>query len=357
MIIGVDVREGVREKRAGKGEYVYQLIGQLIKSSEHKFVLFSDMEVPQEWKQANVKTIIFNSRSFIWQLKTFLYLEFLRPVDVYFSTTSLIIPSLVRSLPVITTLFDFVSFLFPDQHQRRAVILEKMWMKLAIKASRRLLAISEHTQKDAIKLFNVNPKKITVTYLAASFNKRQEEIKLGWEDIILFIGTLEPRKNLVRLVRAFNKLRSDNIITKLLLVGRWGWQSDAIKREIEQSQFKNDIRVLGYVKSSQKKSLYQQAKILAFPTLYEGFGMPVVEAMVMGVPVITSNVSSLPEVAGDAAVLVNPESEEDIYGAFKKILTNKEFAQQLINKGHNQVLKFNWENTAKITLDVLVNKK
>ncbi|MBU1083341.1 glycosyltransferase family 4 protein [Patescibacteria group bacterium] len=356
MIIGIDVREGARVERAGKGEYVYQVVSELVQHSEHRFVLFSDRDVPKQWQKDNVRTVIFKTPSFIWQFLVFLQLEFIRPVDTYFSTTSLIIPALVRSTPVVTTLFDFVSFLFPSRHQQKAVVLEKMWMKLAIRYSQHLLSISEHTKKDAIKLFKVSPDKITTTYLAASFVQEQESITINKENVILFIGTLEPRKNIVKLVEAFNKLKTEGIHASLLLVGKWGWQSDTIKQAIEQSPFKQDIQVLGYVRAAQKQSLYKQSAVLAFPSIYEGFGLPPLEAMAMGVPVVTSNISSLPEVVGDAAVLVDPNSTEEIYSAVKKILTDKSFTEQLVAKGYIQAQKFNWQKTADATLGVLLGK-
>lgn len=357
MKIGIDVREGVKQERAGKGEYVYQLVSHLIQHDEHQFVLFSNKEIPQQWQRDNVRSVVFNAPSFVWQLLMFLHLEFVRSVDVYFSTTSVIIPALVRSTPVITTLFDFVSFIFPSRHQQKAVVLEKMWMKLAIRYSRKLLAISEHTKRDAVKLFKVNPNKITTTYLAASFVQEQEPIIINMENVILFISTLEPRKNIVRLIEAFNKLRAEGIKATLLLVGKWGWQSQEIKQAIDQSQFKQDIKVLGYVKATQKQSLYKQSSVLAFPSLYEGFGLPPLEAMAMGVPVVTSNISSLPEVVGDAAVLVDPNNTEEIYAAIKRTLTDKAFADQLIAKGYAQAKKFSWQEATRHTLAVLIDSK
>lgn len=353
MIIGIDAREGVKKQRAGKGEYVYQIVSGLIKHSEHQFVLFLDQDPLPEWRKDNVKFIIFKTAPFAWQLRVFLYLEFLHPVDIYFSTTSVIVPALIRSIPVVTVLFDFVSFLFPQHHDRKAVVLEKFLMKWAVRFSKKLIAISEHTKKDAVGLFKINPNKIFVTHLAPSLSDKGEEIEITGKDIILFIGTLEPRKNIVRLVEAFNKLRGDGIESALVLVGKWGWQSGAIKQSIENSLFKNDIQVLGYIKDANKNSLYKQATVFAFPSLYEGFGLPPLEAMANGTPVITSNVSSLPEVVGDAAMLVNPQNTEEIYQALRKILTNKEFANQLANKGYAQVQKFTWENTIQKTLDIL----
>lgn len=355
MIIGIDAREGAKNQRAGKGEYVYQVVSGLVKHDEHRFILFLNRDPLPKWKRNNVRFVILKLPSFAWQLGIFLYLEFLRPVDIYFSTTSAIIPALLRSVPTVTTLFDFVSFLFPGQHNRKAVLLEKLWMPLAMRFSRKLIAISGHTKADAVKLFRINPDKINIALLAPSLNNIGEDIKITGENIILFIGTLEPRKNLVRLIEAFNKLRNDRLNATLILVGKWGWQNQAIKQAIDSSQFKQDIKVLGYLKNINKNSLYKQAKVFAFPTLYEGFGLPPLEAMANGVPVITSNTSSLPEVVGDAAILVNPKETEEIYLALKKIITNPEVAHDLINRGYIQVKKFSWEDTVRKTLDILIS--
>ena len=353
MIIGIDVREGTKINKAGKGEYVYNLVSSLLPHSEHTFLLFSDNALPTEWQQSNVRAIVFNTSPSIWQLLTFLYLEFLRPVDVYFSTTSLIIPALLRSVPVVTTLFDFVSFLFPDTHQQRVVVLEKLWMSGAIRYSKRLLAISHHTKQDAIKLFHCPAEKITVTHLAPAFDHHQEEIDLGSGNNILFIGTLEPRKNIVRLVEAFNLLREEHLPARLVLAGNWGWQSEDIKLAIDNSPFKSDIEVLGYVSPAQKVSLYRWATVLVFPSLYEGFGLPPLEAMSLGVPVITANNSSLPEVVGNAGVLIDPLSVAELQAAIRRVLIDQEFREQLISKGKVQAQRFNWSSTATTTLSVI----
>jgi glycosyltransferase involved in cell wall biosynthesis len=353
MIIGIDVREGVKTGRAGKGEYVYMLVSALLKSTEHNFVLFADQTLPPDWQRPNVKAIIFKSPMIVWQLQTWLYLEFRKPVDVYFSTTSLIIPALLRGIPVVTTLFDFVSFLFPNTHQKKAIILERLWMKPAIRYSKKLLAISEHTKQDAMKLFHCSGEKIVVTPLAPSFNLQQEQIDLTGENIILFVGTLEPRKNLVRLIEAFNLLREDNIPAQLVLAGNWGWQSEDIKAAVENSPFKLDIKVLGYVSSNQKVALYRRATVFVFPSLYEGFGLPPLEAMSLGVSVITSNVSSLPEVVGDAGLLVDPLSVTELQKAIKRVLTDNEFREQLIVKGKARAEQFNWAITAVKTLTAI----
>lgn len=355
MRIGIDVREGLREKRAGKGEYVRRLVSQLLLYPGHTFVLLSDAPLPPEWRQPKVKAVVIRSPFLLWHFLVFLYLEFLRPIDVYLSTTSVIVPAFVRSVPVVTTLFDFVSFLFPERHQLRATLIEKFWMKPALRYSRRLLAISESTKTDAARLFKVDPAKITVSYLGPALLTEAEPVELPSSPTILFVGTLEPRKNLVTLIQAFNQLRSGGTVVSLLLAGSWGWQSGEIKAAIKESPFAADIRVLGHVSEAQKLYLYQHATVLAFPSWYEGFGMPPLEAMALNLPVVAANTSSLPEVVGEAALSVSPNSVEELASALRQVLTDPALREQLKQKGLEQSRKFSWRNTADVTLKVLTS--
>lgn len=355
MRIGIDVREGGREKRAGKGEYVYQLTSQLVLHSDHQFILFSDAPLPDSWNLPSVRPVVIRAPALLWHLIVWFYLEFFRPVDVYFSTTSVIVPALLRSLPVVTTLFDFTSFIFPEHHQNKAVLIEKIWMRLALKHSRQLLAISQSTKNDAVRLFKINPAKITVAYLGPALSNRAEPLDLPTGPIILFVGTLEPRKNVVTLVRAFNQLRGENELASLVLAGDWGWRNEEISKAITQSPYTADIHVLGYVDEAQKAYLYQHATVLAFPSWYEGFGMPPLEAMSAGLPVVAANVSSLPEVVGDAGLLISPASVGELAAALKRVLKDDVLRDQLRQRGLTQSKKFNWQNTADVTLGVLTS--
>jgi len=357
MIIGIDVREGVKHGRAGKGEYVYQLVTQLIKHADHQFVLFSDSVTPPEWQLPNVKSLVWAAPSWLWQCWAIWQLNFARRVDVYLAATSVIVPALTWGTPVVTTLFDFVSFLFPDRHKLKAVLLEKMWMRPALNRSRHLLAISNSTKNDAIKLFGVNPDKITVSYIGPAVSHEASSLPLPSGPIILFVGTLEPRKNIAQLVEAFNSLRHQGVPGSLVLVGGWGWQSEEIKAAVSSSPYAVDIKALGYVTESQKTFLYQHATVLAFPSRYEGFGMPPLEAMGLGLPVVTTKVSSLPEVVGDAAVLVSPDSVSELATALRQVLTDADLRQRLVQAGLAQSKKFNWQDTADVTLKVLTNAR
>ncbi|MFA5270022.1 MAG: glycosyltransferase family 1 protein [Patescibacteria group bacterium] len=353
MIIGIDVREGVRPNHAGKGEYVYQLVTRLIKQSEHQFVLFSDAKLPPEWRLPNVRSQVWHTPSWLWQGLMILQLNFYPGVDVYLSTTSVIVPALTWRVPVVTVLFDLVSFLFPDRHKLKAVLFEKIWMRPALNRSRSLLAISNSTKNDAVQLFGINPNKITVSYIGPAVVSQATPVNLPSSPIILFVGTLEPRKNVVTLVEAFNQLRRQNVFCNLVLAGGWGWQSEEIKLAIDRSPYTSDIKVLGYVSEEQKTFLYQHATLLAFPSRYEGFGMPPLEAMSLGLPVVTTNVSSLPEVVGNAAILVSPDSVSELANAINQVLTDSDLRQRLVAAGLVQSKKFNWQATSDATLRVL----
>lgn len=357
MIIGIDVREGVKEKRAGKGESVYQLVTQLIKHTEHQFVLFSDRELPPEWRLPHVRAMVWQVSDWRWQILILWQLNAGHLVDIYLSTTSVIAPALTWRTPVVTFIFDFVSFLFPDRHNLKAVWFEKLWMKRALLRSKALLAASESTKKDAIKLFGIDPGKIFVSYLAPALTSEVAPVTLPPSPAILFVGTLEPRKNITALVEAFNQLRQKNISCSLVLAGGWGWQSQEIRAAIQRSLYSDDIKVLGYVSEAQKTFLYQHATVLVFPSLYEGFGLPPLEAMSLGLPVVTTNISSLPEVVGEAALLVSPDSIDQLSAALASVLTDQNLRQRLIQAGLVQSQKFSWQNTASVTLGVLTNAR
>ena len=161
------------------------------------------------------------------------------------------------------------------------------------------------------------------------------------------MGTIEPRKNIERIVKAFKRYKKEiNDDLKLVIVGKKGWKYDNIMKLIESMG--TDIIITGYIDEEDKVPIYKLAQIFVFPSLYEGFGMPVLEAMAAGVPLITSNVSSLPEVAGDAAILVDPLSEDEIFEAYKKILSDEKLKREMVQKGLEQAKKFEWKKSVEM---------
>lgn len=170
-------------------------------------------------------------------------------------------------------------------------------------------------------------------------------------DYILFVGTLQPRKNIVRLIEAFSTLGPK--LYTLVVVGKPGWLYEEIYEAPKKFKVEDRVKFLDYVPDEDLPALYQNALCFVLPSLYEGFGLPVLEAMHYGCPVVTSNVSSLPEAAGDAAIMVDPESTESIKEGIEKVLGDKSLREKLVKKGYEQVKKFSWEKCARETLKVL----
>jgi glycosyltransferase involved in cell wall biosynthesis len=168
---------------------------------------------------------------------------------------------------------------------------------------------------------------------------------------ILFVGTLEPRKNIIRLLEAYARIK-DKLPHKLVIAGTKGWLYQPIFEAVKRLSLRNNVIFLGYVDDGNLPALYNLADLFVYPSIYEGFGLPVLEAMACGIPVITSNVSSLPEVAGDAAVLVDPYNVKELAGAMKHVLTNASLRKQVINKGFQQAKNFSWKKCARETLKV-----
>jgi glycosyltransferase involved in cell wall biosynthesis len=228
----------------------------------------------------------------------------------------------------------------------------------------RVITISESSKRDIVEYLGVDPDRIWVTPLASRYASDalgpsivpQEPAYLGEEPLgerpyILFVSTLEPRKNLLTLIQAFNQLKSQHRIDhQLVLVGQRGWQVEPILAAIAASPWQEHIHHLNYLSDAQVAYAYAHADLLAYPSWYEGFGLPVLEAMTLGCPVVTAHSSSLPEVAGDAAILVDPASPEELATACWRVMSDRSLRQSLITQGYAQAAKFSWRRTAQATL-------
>jgi glycosyltransferase involved in cell wall biosynthesis len=183
---------------------------------------------------------------------------------------------------------------------------------------------------------------------------RQIRHKYGLEkDYILFVGTVQPRKNLVRLIEAFAKLDSNQ---QLVIAGKLGWMYDEILAAPKKLNVSNRVRLVGRVEDPDMAAIYKGASLFILPSLMEGFGLPILEAMNFGVPVITSDRGALPEVAGKAALVVNPESSQQMAEAMNLVLTNQELKQGLIEAGYRRISQFSWAKAARETLAILTEK-
>jgi glycosyltransferase involved in cell wall biosynthesis len=225
-----------------------------------------------------------------------------------------------------------------------------------------VLTISQSSKQDIIKYLHVAPEKIYVTPLASRYNpsslvpgnidELQKQIKYDFsQPYILFVSTIEPRKNIENIITAFNLLKQKyKIPHQLVLIGKRGWKYKPIFAAIENSPWKNEIYHLEYLNNELVRLFYSKTDIFVYPSHYEGFGLPVLEAMTLGAPVVTANTSSLPEVAGDAAILIEPHDMTQLAEAILQVINDSQLRQELINKGRERAKLFSWERTAKETL-------
>lgn len=240
-------------------------------------------------------------------------------------------------IPVVVTVHDIIPFLFPEFHNWKRIVYFKFFLPFYFKNVDAFIAVSQSTKNDLVKYYRVPESKISVVHDCISEIKYE---KVRKDDFILYLGTLEPRKNVEGVIRAFAILKSRGFKHKLIIAGGRGWKFSKIFSLVKKLNLENEVVFKGYVSGEEKAELYRKAKLFVWPSFYEGFGLPVLEAMAYGTPVVTSNVSSLPEVCGDSAFLVNPHSVQDIAGAMIHILSSTKLYNGLVQKGLERVKLF-----------------
>ena len=282
--------------------------------------------------------------------------------DVYHAP-HYVLPAGVRC-PSVVTIHDCIHLMFPQYLPNRvayAYARAQMWA--AARRSDCILTVSEASKRDILHLFNVAPEKIVVVYNAIDSHfsmtpsdeavaRVRERYQLDHR-FVLYVGNIKPHKNLVRLIEAFDELRRGELEDlKLLIIGDQISKLPALRRAVHRHKLHKHVRFLGYLADDQLAILYRLASVFAFPSLYEGFGLPPLEAMASGTPVVTSNVSSLPEVVGDAAVLVNPYDVDAIVDGLRRVLTNPTLAAEMRQKGIERAREFSWERSVAKTWGV-----
>jgi glycosyltransferase involved in cell wall biosynthesis len=264
----------------------------------------------------------------------------------------------------VVTIHDCIHLMFPQYlPNRMASTYARMAMWSAARRSDCILTVSDASKRDILHLFNIPPEKIVVVYNAidAHFSvtpppdavaRVRERYQLDHR-FLLYVGNIKPHKNLVRLIEAFSELRTGDLEDlKLLIIGDEISKLPALRLAVHRHKLHKHVRFLGYVPDDQLAVLYRLAAVFVFPSLYEGFGLPPLEAMASGTPVVVSNVSSLPEVVGDAAVLVDPHDIDSIVDGLRCVLTNPARAEDMRRKGLERSREFSWERSVARTLEV-----
>jgi len=386
MKIGVDIRVLMDEYYSGVSEYTANLLTAILgqdKQNNYKLFYNSWRDLGtrlQPWGGDNSRLVGTRvSNKIFYVLERFLAYpkldKILGGVDVFwsphFNFSSLSGPA--SGLKKVITVYDLSFLRYPEFFSLR----KRLWhgslgVTRTLRQAEAIVAISENTKRDIVELAGIAPEKISVIYpgnnvvrRAVSAAEKQEFFQkhgLVRADgnasgrFILFVGNIEPRKNLHGLIAAFDALRAGSAAglsagadfsdVKLLIAGADGWKNREVYRAWRQSPYKDDIRFLGYISQAEKEVLYDSASVLAYPSFYEGFGFPPLEAMAYGLPVVCSNVSSLPEAVGDAALMINPFRADEIADALASVLSDNDLRVRLIAQGQERVKLFSWDKAA-----------
>ena len=396
MKIAIDIKSALGEK-TGKGVYAWNIVKEMVesgdgsndKSKKHEFLLYSpDVEDPfldELGKRKNVEIVKISEGGLKWHFRVFEEVASKYKngkLDAYFSPSSFIVAAMFYAVKMIgggpkvfITIHDLVAFLYSATHNKRSVFIEKMTLKWALKAANGVFAVSENTANDVALKFGIPREKIVITHNAVGevFLENGASKKIGSgtdvkkkynlpKKYILSLGTLVPRKNLPFTLRVFEELckgkngseKGDLFEHELVIVGGkgWGGTSDEVLKIASENE---KVHHLGYVPHEDLPAIYAGADLFLYPSLYEGFGIPPLEAMACGTPVIVSNMSSLPEVVGSAAIQIDPTNEQEMQDAILGLLKDEKKRQSLIKLGHERVKNFSWEKSAKTILDTMAS--
>jgi len=363
---GIDASRAARAHRTGTETYSLELIKELanLASTGHRLRLYAP-HPPQhtDWPDSpHVETRVIPWPRLWTHMR--LAVELRRhPPDVLFVPAHVL--PLYCPVPAVVTVHDLGYHYYPEAHRKFDRWYLDWTTRRHTRVAQHLVADSLATQQDLVDFYDADPSKIDVVYLGrdeslvpvtnANVIKQTREKYRIEGDYLLYLGTLHPRKNLVRLVEAFHQAGTalQNGEIKLVIAGKKGWLYNAIFERVRQLGLTNQVMFTGYIEDGDKPALLSGALAYVFPSLYEGFGLPVLEAMACGTPVLTSNISSLPEVAGEAALLVDPHNTADIADGLTQLITNSDLRQQLVAQGYQQIQKFSWQKAAAQVFELL----
>lgn len=362
MRIAIDASPAAKKPRTGTEFYSLNLIVALADlDTYNEYTLFLNDEVPDEFADLppNFRPQRIPQR-WLWA-QTRLARELRRhSPDVFFAPAN-IIPFLHPSRCVIT-IHDVAFHYFPECYSRFVRWYLEVTTRFALRQALKVIVVSQATKDDLVQIYHVDPLRIEVIYSGSPPTRERppspDEIATTLRrhgivrPYLLYLGRLEKKKNVARIVEAFVELKEQGIPHRLVLGGNPGVGFAEIERLIEASRFAQDIILAGYV-GEEKEQLYAGADVFVFPSLYEGFGFPILEAARNGTPVVTSRSSCLPEVAGEAALLVDPFDVHEIAEAVLKLIRDHELRASLVQRGHERLSRFDWTDTAKSVLRVL----
>ena len=361
MRIGVDARS-LSEPIAGIGRYTLSLLELMVLDKSHEWVLYSHRPILHgQWGMQNVTVRALSFPKWVRGLYV-PWSQFILPlwvkqdsIDLFWSPAHRLPRHLPKSIASVVTIHDLVWRHAPETMKSFGRFLDAKFMPEAIRIADQVIAVSESTERDLVSEVPEAKGKVNVVYEATSldfvdFSKKFDKVD---GEYILFVGTLEPRKNLARLIEAYSML-SESLRDKysLVIVGGKGWGGVNLSNVIESSNVASNVKVLGYLQDNELKLLYHNAILFTMPSLYEGFGLPLLEAMSAGVPILTSNVSSMPEIAKESALYIDPYSVESIGTGITNMLMNDKLRESMSKYGLARAKQFSWDSASKETINV-----
>lgn len=370
MKICIDIRSLTMPK-TGVGYYTNNLINSILYlDQENEYNLFyynffnRKYEFDIDGNRVSSKEIKFIPQrvfNFVWRYIDFPKLDtIVGKMDLFHFPNFTMMP--VKKGKVVITVHDLSFMRYPHFTEPKNLKLLKRLFVKSIHRADLIFADSEFTKRDIIDVYHIDENKIQTVYLGVDnkFNanitlSEIEKVKEKYflpDKYIFYVGTLEPRKNIPALLNAYKLLKERNkgLPYKLVIVGMKGWLYNKIFQDIQKLQLENDIIFTGYVEDNDLHLIYSGGSLLVYPSFYEGFGFPVIEAMACGIPVVCSDKTSLPEVAGDASIFCSTDDYEEISIKIEQVLSDKQLKKEMVNKGFQQARKFTWEKTAKTVL-------
>lgn len=356
-------------RSAGINRYIYHLLHELPRqpsSSEFDFTVFlSDARASDALREVGVERSHWPTH---WPVVRIAWEQMVLPFALRNSEAELLhamafAGPVVNSVPWVVTVYDTTFVRYPESLNLANRTYLNWAVRHALRHANRVIAISESTKRDLVEHYQISADRVSVVYggkdgafspspsleYLRDFRSRHELP----EKMILHVGTIEPRKNIAQLIRAFAHVRrSAHLPHCLVLIGARGWKHAEVDAAIEEEQVGDAVRFAGYVPASELPDWFRAADVFVYPSRYEGFGLPPLEAMACGTPVITSNAASLPEVVGDAALVVSPDDKDGLAEAIVRVLSSPSLREEMRGRGLAQAAKFSWARAARETLDV-----
>ncbi|MEK7550191.1 MAG: glycosyltransferase family 1 protein [Patescibacteria group bacterium] len=373
MVIGIDGNEANVKGRVGVNEYAFQIIRNLRKLQEKGecqdclIVYLKDKplsDLPKETQKFKYKII---HGSNFWIIKNLMPYLFKNPdkIDILFSPSHY--TPIITPMPRVCAIMDLGYLKYTEQFEKKVFWQLKWWSAVSILASKRIITISNSTKSDIVRHYPFSKQKVYVTYLG--YDSKRFNSNISDEDVrrirnkysivddyILYLGTLKPSKNVEGLIDTFDKIRVNYPTLRLVIAGKKGWLYDSIYAKVKKLGLWPWTVQTGFIPEKDKPALIAGAKVFVLPSFWEGFGLDALYAMACGVPVVVSNVGSLPEVVGNAGILVDPNSIDSIgKGLIEVLSADKKKYNGISAAGVLQAREFSWEKTARQTLDILKN--